>query len=257
MKEITLEERKKIQLGMLVEIDEFCRKHNIKYMLAFGTLLGAVRHKGFIPWDDDVDICMPVEDMLRFKKEFKSEKLKYNDIDTDKDYCYPFSHISHVDTYQKDMCFITYGVSIDVYPLIEVPSSQEVISELFNIGVPLLNKRYTYMKWNSRWRRYLPFKFNLPGYRNSIKKYRDFLFNILSKKGGHRYFFVTGPLKNFECHTFDFNPFEEMIELEFEGKKVMSPAKYHDLLSKIYGDYMQLPPEDQRHPYHGGKFFWK
>ena len=257
MKEITLEERKRIQLDMLVEIDEFCRKHNIKYMLAFGTLLGAVRHKGFIPWDDDVDICMPVDDMLRFRKDFKSEKLKYHDVEADKDYRFPFSNICHNDTYRKDGYFIYYGICIDVYPLIEVPSSQVEASELINIGKPLLNKINTCIKWNSRWRRYLPFKFNLPGYRNSIKKYRDFLFNILSKKGGHRYFFVTGTLRNFERHTFDFNPFEKMIELEFEGKNVMAPANYHNILSKIYGDYMQLPPEDQRHPYHGGKYYWK
>ena len=68
---ITLDERKQIQLEMLIEIDKFCREHNIKYMLAYGTLIGAVRHKGYIPWDDDVDISMPLEDILRFKNEFK------------------------------------------------------------------------------------------------------------------------------------------------------------------------------------------
>ena len=70
---ITLEQRKQIQLEMLSEIDTFCRTHGIRYMIAFGTLLGAVRHKGYIPWDDDVDISMPIDDMLRFKNEFKSD----------------------------------------------------------------------------------------------------------------------------------------------------------------------------------------
>ena len=72
-----------------------------------------------------------------------------------------------------------------------------------------------------------------------------------------RYFIITGPLKYFERKTFNFNPFEELIDIEFEGKNIMGPAKYHDMLSQIYGDYMQLPPEDQRHPYHGGRFYWK
>ena len=113
------------------------------------------------------------------------------------------------------------------------------------------------MKWNSRWRSFLPFHFNLPGYRRCIKKYRDFSFNILSEEGGGRFHILAGPLRLFEAHTFDFNPFEEMIDVEFEGFKFMSPVRYHEFLTKRYGDYMQLPPVDQRHPYHGGKFYWK
>lgn len=241
---------------MLVEIDTFCRKHNIKYILAFGTLLGAVRHKGYIPWDDDVDISMPLEDMMRFKKEFKSKKLKYLDVDTDFDYCFPFSRISHEGTYQKDGYFIEYGVNIDLYPMIEVSSSQERISALINLEIPLLTKRLTYMKWNSRWRRFLPFHFNLPGYRKSIRNYRDFLFNMFSEGGG-RFHIFAGPSRLFEAHTFDFNPFDEINDIEFEGLKFMAPAKYHEFLTKRYGNYMELPPEDQRHPYHGGKYYRK
>ena len=257
MKEITLEERKKIQLEMLVEIDDFCRKHDIRYMLAFGTLLGAVRHKGFIPWDDDVDISMPLEDMLRFKKEFKSEKLKYCDIDTEKNYDYHFSKISYKGTCQKNGFKILYGVNIDLYPMIEVSSSYERISTLINIGMPIFAKRLSYMKWNSRLQRFMPIQFDIPGYRESIKNYRNFSFNTLSQRRGGRYHILAGPLRLFEALTFDFNPFDEMIDIEFEGLKFKSPARYHDFLTKRYGDYMQLPPEDQRHPYHGEKFYWK
>ena len=126
---ISFVERKKIQLEMLIEIDDFCRNHNIHYILAFGTLLGAIRHKGYIPWDDDVDISMPYEDLLRFKNEFKSDKLKYCDIDTEKYYDFPFSRVCYLPTYSKyGLICKSYGLSIDVYPLIEVSNSDEIIS---------------------------------------------------------------------------------------------------------------------------------
>ena len=121
---ITLEDRRQIQLEMLDEIDEFCRVHNLRYSLAFGTLLGAIRHKGYIPWDDDVDIIMPLHDMLQFKKEFKSKKLKYCDIDTEPDYEYSFSRICYLPTYSKKGLIVeSYGISIDLYPVVGLPKT--------------------------------------------------------------------------------------------------------------------------------------
>ena len=82
-KEIGFEEAKKIRLEIMIEIDRFCRLNNIKYYLAFGTLLGAIRHKGFIPWDDDCDIMMPREDLERFLYTYKPndrfETLSFKD----------------------------------------------------------------------------------------------------------------------------------------------------------------------------------
>ena len=67
---------------------------------------------------------------------------------------------------------------------------------------------------------------------------------------------MSGPLPSYESRIFDFNPFDEMIEVEFEGHRFMAPARYHEYLAHHYGNYMQLPPEDQRQPYHGGKYYW-
>lgn len=254
---ISIEEQKRIQLEMLVEIDAFCRTHNIKYMLAFGTLLGAVRHKGYIPWDDDVDISMPLEDMLRFKKEFKSEKLEYLEADSDKYFFYAFSRIAHKHTYSKCGCICkSMGVNIDLYPTIEISNSksdnQDKVKKLFR----LYRFRDYVAKWRGRAIRYLPI-LNIPFTQLIARKYKKQMIEMLSTSHGGAFHCVAGPLEKFESHTFDFNPFEQMIELDFEGYKFMAPAKYHQYLSHHYGDYMQLPPENQRQPYHCEEYYWK
>lgn len=82
---MTLEEVKKVELQLLITFHDFCEKHKLKYVLDGGTLLGAVRHKGFIPWDDDIDVTMPFPDFLKFVKEYRSEcdnsdkKILYGD----------------------------------------------------------------------------------------------------------------------------------------------------------------------------------
>lgn len=254
---ISLEERKKIQLEMLIEIDVFCRKNKIRYILAFGTLLGAIRHKGYIPWDDDVDISMPYEDLLRFKRDFKSEKLKYCDIDTEKNYDFPFSRVCYLPTYSRcGLICKSYGISIDVYPLIEVSNSNEIISKQLKTAKILFSRRCFIKRIRGSVIRHLPVK-TIPFYKQINTVYRNYLFNEMRKVGGGRFFFVAGLLELFDKHVLDFNPFDELIEVDFENHKFLGPARYDEYLSTRYGDYMQLPPEDQRHPYHGGLNFWK
>lgn len=254
---ITLDERKQIQLGMLIEIDRFCREHNIKYMLAYGTLIGAVRHKGYIPWDDDVDISMPLEDMLRFKNEFKSDTLKYCDVDTEKHFPYHFSRIAYKSTYLREgLIGKSHGVCIDLYPMIEVSSSKEKNNAIIERLLPVFRKRKQMMKWRSRVMRILPVH-SIMGFEFIVRQYRDMTFKLLSEKNGGAFHCIAGSPYEFEANTFDFNPFDKMIELEFEGHKFMVPEEYHRFLSYYYGDYMQLPPEDQRHPYHADDYYWK
>ena len=96
--EIPLEEVRKIQMDMLAEMDAFCKKHHLRYSLAYGTLLGAIREKGFIPWDDDMDVMMPLPDMQVFKKTFHSENTRISDFETNKDYQFPFPRLVHKHT---------------------------------------------------------------------------------------------------------------------------------------------------------------
>ena len=254
---ISLEERKKIQLEMLIEIDQFCREHDIKYMLAFGTLLGAIRHKGYIPWDDDVDISMPYEDMLRFKKEFMSEKLEYIDATKDRYFFYAFSRIAHKPTYSKcGLISNSYGVCIDLYPTIAVSEDQEVNQMNVSTLISHYKFRNYIAKWRSRAIRYLPIR-NLPFVQHIARRYNKKMVELFYQPGGKLFHCIAGPLPAFDIHTFDFNPFDDLIEVDFEGQKFMAPSKYHQYLVHRYGDYMQLPLEDQRHPYHGGEYYWK
>lgn len=254
MKEITLEERKQIQLRMLIEIDAFCRKHNIRYSLAYGTLIGAIRHKGFIPWDDDVDIMMPLPDMLRFKELFKSETMCYCDVDTDKRYKYAFSRIANTQTYNKNGLISTsYGICIDLYPVLGLPLSIEGIEQFFKKGERELNRRLRIIRLVDLVKRVLPVTY-VNGFNEAMKRYRDFLFQYPYERT--KYFFTNGgELEMRNVHEFDL--FEECTEVLFEGHKFMSIARYDDYLRHFYGDYMQLPPEDQRVPYHGGHYYWK
>lgn len=256
-KQITLEEQKKIQLEMLVEIDSFCRTHNIKYILAFGTLLGAIRHKGYIPWDDDVDISMPLEDMKKFKEEFKSEKLRYIDVDNESGYEYHFSRIIYKPTYSKLGTYRkTYGINIDLYPTIEVSSQQDINQQVIEKVRPILKKRLSMIRLRNIVAKFVPTS-SIWGLKHIVKRYRDVSFNLFSCRGGGAFHCFAGPIDKFELHTFDFDPFNEVVEIDFEGYKFMAPMRYHEYLTKRYGNYMQLPPKDERHPYHGRTCYWR
>jgi len=257
-KQITLEERKAIQLDMLTEIDAFCKENMIKYSLAFGTLLGAIRHKGFIPWDDDVDIMMPLPDMLRFKAGFKSEKLKYCDVDTEPHYEFAFSRISYNPTYnQKGIACKSYGISIDLYPVVALPDSEDERKYYFEKGSKLNNIRYKYMKWRRWIIQRIPIS-TIIGHDKSIRKARDFVVMNTPKYGSTSVFFVVATLfskKDKLIHDIDL--FDEIVTVPFEDRFYDITAHYQVFLSKMYGDYMTPPPEKDRHPYHGGHYYWK
>ena len=255
--EISLEERKKIQLSMLEEIHSFCESHAIRYSISYGTLLGAVRHKGFIPWDDDVDLMMPLPDMLKFKSEFASDKLKYCDVDTEPYYEYSFSRISYKPTYRKvGLRCKSYGVNIDLYPVVCLPNSLEEQTAYFEEAERLNNIRHCYMRWRRRIIRRIPIS-TIPGYKHSIIKVRDHeLFNTVEFETSNVFYVNSGPISEKDTCLYSYNIFKDTILLPFENLILRAVSCYDDFLRVCYGDYMQLPPEEERHPYHGGGYYW-
>ena len=121
MKELTLPELKEIEFDILKVFDAFCKEHNIKYFLAYGTLLGAIRYKKFIPWDDDVDVLVPREDYDRILTLFQDDD-RYNlfAYEKNQDYRFPFAKLCDMTTRKVEFNLdngVELGVDMDIFPL--------------------------------------------------------------------------------------------------------------------------------------------
>lgn len=252
--EITIEKRKRIQLEMLDEIDSFCRANHIRYSLAFGTLLGAIRHKGFIPWDDDVDILMPLPDLLRFKKTFKSEKMYYGDIDNCEYHCYSFSRVYHSGSF-KGSNTRNPGICIDLYVTVNVPESENDRNRYFAILSRYQKIRKVLIKLNHKWSSL--FSHPVPGLKYIVTKIRNSYFRSFGYGETNVWYIIAGPLNIRHKMTYNRDLFANITEVEFEGKSYPAISEWDYFLQLRYGDYMQLPPENMRHPYHDGPYFWK
>lgn len=253
-REITIEDKRRIQLEMLDEIDSFCRANNIHYSLAFGTLLGAIRHKGFIPWDDDVDIVMPLPDLLKFKKTFRSEKMYYGDVDNCEYHCYPFSRVYHLGSYKGSRTG-NPGICIDLYVVVNVPESEDDRNRYFSILSSYQRIRKKLMKLNHKW--FSLFSHRIPGLKQMVTKMRDYYIRSISYGETDVWYIIAGPLTLRHKMTYNRDLFANITEVEFEGKFYPAISEWDYFLQLRYGDYMQLPPEDMRHPYHDGPYFWK
>lgn len=254
-----LKEIEKVQqksLEMLKLFIDVCEKLNLKYYLIAGTLLGAVRHNGFIPWDDDVDVGMPREDYEKFlekAQELLPENYFVQTCFTDPEFPANFAKIRNsnttfIETSVKN-CKINHGVYIDIFPLDwNAPSGKDL--KKFNF------KNFYYKMAIAK-------KFYVKGFVRKLKliavnvitlftpsskalKKRD---NLLKSNKKSKY------LANY-CGAWgvkEITPAEwygEGIEMEFEGIKAIVPSNYKAWLTQVYGNYMQLPPIEKRVTHH-------
>lgn len=250
-----------IEIEVLCEVDRICKANNINYTLGFGTLLGAVRHKGFIPWDDDIDICMPRRDYIRFKKICEKELSKkyfYQSQSTDPEYFHLFDKIRVNQTVFKEDFLAEYhihhGVYIDIFPMDYIPENkvlryiQFVRFHFFRIG---LMSKYLSIKQRkgkkliaARLMRivYAPFslKWLYTHANKTAMKYDD-------KEYTYIFHFCNSINGKFMCKS---DSLINTIEMSFENHKFPVPKEYDEVLTNIYGNYMQLPPESERQPKH-------
>lgn len=248
----------KIQLELskiLMSVVETCNTNNINYILAYGTLLGAIRHSGFIPWDDDVDIFMTRDEYKKFKKLFKSDNLEILDWDDDKKYPYLFPKIRKKDSVliEKNISDLNYniGLYVDVFILDEVPSGR--IKEFFKKKRLLYNyKKYRLVTLNNS-------SINIIMRPLAFIAKKVFSLNKLVRKINKIYSTNKNSTKYRDVSMASSNSYFEKrflnttINRKFCNLECKVPLEFDELLKKFYGDYMQLPKPEERvsnHSFH-------
>lgn len=258
MNDKKLNELKKVELEILKEFDRVCRENDIKYSIGYGTLLGAIRHKGFIPWDDDIDVMMTLEEYLKFEKiapsklnnEFYFQSRNINP----QNYVY-WNRIGLKNTTSIDMEFrkvkADWGICIDIFPIIPVSDNEKTRKKelkLLRLYSLLSLKYYHKATWK---------KANI---KEKIKKtihimVPNFLNIIISKKI-IKYFTKYNNIKTKKCLEYsEFSKvgyyerrwFDDYELIEFEGCKFYAIKNWDEFLTVQYGEYMKPPKDKSKH----------
>lgn len=250
-----LKDLQKSQIEILKEIDSVCKKNNLQYSLYAGTLLGAVRHKGFIPWDDDLDICMSRENYNKFLEIWKDEDhpgFLIQNKENAPGFSQSFTKIrkDHTTFWQKDEPNDQYhlGIFVDIFPIDRIPNSfwERKIFQLQCILYQVYTREYAPIygtgieKLVTKLLLFLIPKTKRPNIRrNLLNKITRWNANkSLNTIAIETVKTIKTPLP---IHLQD-----EYIYMDFEGQKFMCFKMWDEYLSMKYQDYMQLPPEEER-----------
>lgn len=264
MELLSLQRIKQIQINLVQTLDEYCKDNNLTYYLAYGTLLGAVRHKGYIPWDDDIDVMMPRQDYEELIKSF-NEQHKGKDISiihrkTEKNYYSPAAKLIDNCTVLKEetSCDFNIGVYIDIFPLDNLGNSISEAKTFMKKGYRLSREYIIKIMRIKKERNIIKNLFLICGKTLlSFKSVYSLADNIdkysKKKQSGNMTKYVgviAGMAKGEETNIFDNEWFAESTILEFENIELKAPKNYNAVLTCCYGNYMELPPEEQRIIHH-------
>lgn len=263
-KELTLKEIQQGELQVAMVIDQICNDLGLRYFINYGTLLGAIRHHGFIPWDDDIDVVMPRKDYEVFVEYCRKnadilkpfELIHYT---TEPNYIYPIARLSdsRYDLEFNNAKPYRIGLFVDIYPMDGCGNTKEEA-----ISIRKKNKLVKTLVYAGSLKKYT--KSNQGILYTLIKFMLMFIARMIGEIKMIR--FLDNSAKKLEYDDckyvgiicwevsgegyFDKNIFAEYEECEFDGYKFRIPKAYDRLLSDIYGDYMKLPPENERIAHH-------
>lgn len=253
--EISIKSIQKELLEMLEWLVDVCRNNNITYYLAGGTLLGAVRHNGFIPWDDDIDVMLPREQyqkLIDICSNSIAKRYSIKALETDRYYDYPYAKLENTNIIIKEaISKKTSFLWIDIFPIDGTPNCKiKRQIHLHMVGFLKL------ARWESNALKYY--------YKNKWKLFLKILIfwpcilcgsrriSLIIEKIARKYDFgesyivacVVGKYNSREC--LEREKLEFGLDVNFEGLEVKIPSGYHEYLTSLYGDYMKVPKEDDR-----------
>ena len=254
MEALSHEEIQNAELEILMRFDSFCKKYGLRYSLAGGTLLGAIRHKGFIPWDDDIDVMMPRPDYEKFISLFRNVEDPSLFLFSSSTLKYPFTKLLRRDiAVERDGINDVPNLWVDIFPVDGLPEDEREIRKIYK-----KNRLYIRIISFSMWK-------SLKVYRGRQNKLKAFLISIFVKIYGAKRAYRRldklakkipyGSTSNMGIiawgmygpgEKMPLSGFEPPIQVDFEGQKFMAVSCWREYLSGIYGDYMQLPPEEKR-----------
>jgi len=260
---MTLEELRQIglvQLEIMDEIHKLCQKEKICYYMIGGTLLGAVRHGGFIPWDLDIDIGMPRDDYERFKKVCE-KRLEYPNVYLDYTKCRtffrPHALISRMDTQifikydDVNPALLNLGIYVDIFPLDNAPDDLKLrkeqskkllaVRKIKDIRIP-----YSYSR--KKWKRFAHYAVSAMLFWIPVRAINQYQQKLMQKYRHQKTKCICsmGSQYAYSKQCMDREIYGEPVLLDFEGRKYCAPAQYKMYLTQLYGDYMKLPPEEKR-----------
>ncbi len=249
---INQSELKQIELDLLTFFRDTCEQMGLRYYLCGGTLLGAVRHKGYIPWDDDIDVFMPAADYLKLIEQFEEDAvhklLNFDNCTTS----YMFTRLINKQTVLEEIHYPLQsktGINIDIFPISGFPSGNK--QEVARFTEEILTLRN---KWDDFWFTYGLRENEEAAYENLKVKIKDIMTRYDFDSSETVGYIVTGKL---DRELLPKCCFDEVVMMDFEKEKFKAPKGYTTYLSNMYGDYMKLPEKEQQESKHDFRAWWE